>query len=59
MNREERQAMRQRLAHWKERHCVEVQVAQLRALLDECDRLEDLADAQGRLLDSYIARCGT
>jgi len=42
MNRGERQAMRESLAHWKRRHCVEVRVYKLRELLDECDRLEGL-----------------
>jgi hypothetical protein len=40
MDRAERQLLRTKLAHWKPRHHVEVEVSDLRRLLDVCDQYE-------------------
>ena len=41
MNRAERDAVRESISFMSPRMHVEIPVAKLRALLDECDRLED------------------
>jgi hypothetical protein len=50
MNRDTRARLRKQLDHWKERMAVEINVGGLRALLDECDRLEDERDEAVDLL---------
>lgn len=59
MNRTERAVLRESLACWRPAMHVEICVQTMCALLDECDRLEELGENQLRLIDSYIARCGT